>query len=74
MSSRFLTTAEAAERLRTASQTLRLWRLRGSGPKYIKPSRSRVLYAEEEIERFLEARTYQSTSEETVRRASGRAA
>ena len=72
--SRYLTTNEAAGRLRQSPQTLRLWRLRGVGPKYTKPSRSRVLYAEEEIVRFLESRTYGSTAEETVRRASGRCA
>ena len=71
---RFLTTNEAADRLRQAAQTLRLWRLRGVGPRYTKPSRSRVLYAEEEITRFLEERTYQSTAEETVRNGRGRAA
>lgn len=70
--SKYLTTNEAAERLRQAPQTLRLWRLRGIGPKYTKPSRSRVIYAEAEIEKFLEAHTYGSTAEETVSR--GRAA
>lgn len=71
---RYLSTNEASEKLRIAPQTLRLWRLRGVGPKFTKPSRSRVLYAEEELTRFLEARTYGSTAEETVRRERGEAA
>ncbi len=65
---KYLTTNEAAERLRIAPQTLRVWRLRGIGPKFTKPTASRVRYSEAEIERFMEARTYQSTAEETTAR------
>lgn len=64
----YLTTTETAERLRLAPQTLRLWRLRGVGPRYVKPSRSRVLYPEEEITSFLKSRTFLSTAQETVLR------
>jgi DNA-binding transcriptional MerR regulator len=71
---KYLTTKEAAERLRISAQVLRLWRLRGVGPKFTKPSRSRCLYSEDELSRFLEARTYSSTSEESVHRDSGSAA
>lgn len=70
----YLTTNETAERLRQKPQTLRLWRLRGVGPRYVKPSRSRVLYPEDEVEAFLRDRTYASTADETTRRGSGRAA
>ncbi|MBK9966142.1 MAG: helix-turn-helix domain-containing protein [Holophagales bacterium] len=67
---RYLTTTEAADRLRLAPQTLRVWRANGVGPSYVKPSRSRVLYPYEAITSFLESRTFISTAEETVRRES----
>lgn len=70
----YLTTTEAAARLRMKPQTLRAWRLAGRGPRFSKPSASRVLYAEAEITRFLEERTFAHTAEETTRRESGRAA
>lgn len=70
----YLTTTEAAARLRVRPQTLRAWRLNGKGPRFSKPSASRVLYAEEELKRFIEERTFAHTAEEAVRRASGRAA
>lgn len=66
------TTDEAAELLRLSPQTLRLWRLTGKGPRYSKPSRSRCLYAEDDLNRFLEERKFASSSEETTGR--GRAA
>jgi len=69
----YLTTTEAAARLRVRPQTLRAWRLSGKGPRFSKPSASRVLYAETEIARFLEVRTFAHTAEETTRRGSGRA-
>lgn len=65
---RFLTTTEAAEMLRMAPQTLRVLRLRGTGPRYIKPSRNRCLYAEADLEAFMRERTFSSTAEETVSR------
>jgi DNA-binding transcriptional MerR regulator len=64
----YLTTHEAAERLRVSPQTMRLWRFRGMGPKYVKPSRTRCLYAEADLEAFLQERTFSSTAEETVSR------
>ena len=70
----YKTTNQAADKLHVAAQTLRVWRLRGVGPKYVKPSRSRVLYADEDLEAFLLERTYSSTSEESTRRASVAAA
>lgn len=64
----YLTTNEAAERLRVAPQTLRLWRYQGTGPRYVKPSRVRCLYAEADLEAFMRERTFSSTAEETVSR------
>lgn len=47
----YLTTAEVAERYRTADATVRYWRMTGYGPKGVKVGR-RVLYAMDEIVRF----------------------
>ena len=41
---RLVTTREVAERLRVREQTVRLWRLTGKGPRYIRLSNSRVGY------------------------------
>lgn len=49
MSSRYLTTAEVAERLRTPVETVRYWRHVGKGPESWKCGR-RVLYAVEDVE------------------------
>lgn len=47
----YLTTAEVAERYRTAPGTVRYWRHIGYGPKGVKVGR-RVLYTEAELQRF----------------------
>lgn len=47
----YLTTAELADRYRTAEATVRYWRMVGYGPRGIRVGR-RVLYAREECERF----------------------
>lgn len=49
----YLTTTEAAELLRTPAETLRYWRHVGKGPASFKLGR-RVLYAVEDVERFVE--------------------
>ena len=69
MTKRLLSTPEAAARLGLAPQTLRVWRCRGVGPRYVRLSASRCAYAEEELESFLSSRTFKSTAEETARRA-----
>ncbi|MER6254045.1 helix-turn-helix domain-containing protein [Streptomyces sp. NPDC001584] len=47
----YLTTAEVAERYRTAESTVRYWRHVGYGPRGVKVGR-RVLYCESELARF----------------------
>lgn len=49
---KYLTTTEVAETLRTSPETVRYWRHVGSGPKSFKVGR-RVLYAVEDVERFI---------------------
>lgn len=57
MSTRYLTTQEVADTLRTSPETVRFWRHVGKGPKSFKVGR-RVLYAAEDVEAFIaEART-----------------
>jgi len=48
----YLTTAEVADLLRTSAETVRYWRHVGGGPKSFKIGR-RVLYAREDVERFI---------------------
>lgn len=47
----FLTTAELAERWKMSANTLRSWRLRGEGPRYVRPSggKGKVLYRLEDV-------------------------
>lgn len=48
-----LTTAEAAEMLRTPVGTLRYWRHQGTGPKAFKLGAKRVAYMREDVEAWL---------------------
>lgn len=50
--SKYLTTQEVAETLRTSAETVRYWRHMGKGPKSFKVGR-RVLYAAEDVEAFI---------------------
>jgi hypothetical protein len=50
----YLTTAEVAERYRTAESTVRYWRQIGKGPRGIKVGKQ-VLYPEAELLRYEEA-------------------
>ncbi|CAB4951852.1 unannotated protein [freshwater metagenome] len=54
---KFMTTAEVADALRTSTETVRYWRHVGKGPQSFKVGR-RVLYAVEDVETFIaEARS-----------------
>ena len=48
----YLTTADVATMLRTSAETVRYWRHEKKGPKSFKVGR-RVLYAREDVERFI---------------------
>jgi hypothetical protein len=61
----FLTQTEAAEILRLSPRTLERMRLEGSGPEFMKAGR-RVLYREQGLLSWLEARTFSSTAEAAV--------
>ena len=56
------TTEEAARFLRLQKQTLEAWRLRGTGPAFLKLGR-RVVYRREALERFMDERERRSTSD-----------
>jgi excisionase family DNA binding protein len=51
---KYLTTEEVAEVVRTSPETVRYWRQRGTGPKSFRLGR-RVLYAVEDVETWLDA-------------------
>lgn len=63
------TTIDLATRLGLSPQTLRRWRMWGHGPRYhrLGGPRSRALYRQEEVERWLAEREAGSTSEEAAR-------
>lgn len=66
-----LPSPEAAVLLGIQPQTLRKWRLTGGGPRYVRlglgPT-GRVAYRPADIDAWLAARTFASTSAETVAR------
>jgi hypothetical protein len=62
MNAHLLTSAEAADYLKVAKQTLAVWRLKGIGPAFVKVGR-KVTYDRAMLEAYLAARTFASTSE-----------
>jgi hypothetical protein len=77
MNAPLLTTADAARYLGIRPQTLRTWRLSGRGPAYVRLGTgkfARAAYAEDELERWISARSFTSTSDETTKAAAGSAA
>ena len=61
-------TAQVADLLGIQQQTVRLWRHLGKGPRYVRLGGryGRVLYRVSDVDRWLESRTFSSTSEEAV--------
>ncbi len=61
-----INTSAAANRIGVEPQTMRAWRCRGVGPRYIRVGgpRGRCYYDVDELEQWLADRTFQSTSEE----------
>ncbi|MBN1356899.1 hypothetical protein JXA40_11615 [bacterium] len=70
MPKQLISTAQAAEMLGVRPQTMRIWRVKGCGPKYVRygGTRGKVFYHPDEIQSWLVMRTYDSTSEESARR------
>lgn len=67
---RFLTTQEAADYLRESPRTLEGRRVSGDGPIFYKAGKgkaARVLYRREDLDAWVEARAFQSTSEYGVK-------
>lgn len=62
---KLLDTKEAAPFVGVAPGTLENWRVRGTGPKFIKTPgrRGKVLYDPADIEAWKDANRFQSTSE-----------
>jgi excisionase family DNA binding protein len=57
-----LRTHEAAEYLGLQKTTLEAWRVRGSGPMFVKMGKA-VRYRREDLDRFLDSKLRTSTSE-----------
>jgi Helix-turn-helix domain len=58
-----LQTTPAASYLGLRPQTLRARRQRGDGPRFVRVARNRVLYDLAELDRWLNERTFASTTE-----------
>lgn len=72
MTEQLVPSPQAARMLGVEPQTLRVWRLLGKGPRYCRLSdnaRGRAAYRVEDLEEWLRARTFGSTSEEAARAA-----
>ena len=63
-----LTARETAARIGIKVHTLAVWRCSGRGPSYVRlgSPRDRVVYPVCEVEAWLAARTFSSTSEESA--------
>jgi len=70
-----LNTAQVAAVLGLRPQTIRLWRVRGTGPLYFRLGgpKGRVLYDPADLSAWMEAGKARSTSEESVRAAGAQA-
>lgn len=66
----FLRTRDLAKRWGIKEQTIRVWRIKGTGPRYVRLTPTLVAYPLAEVERFEAERTFDSTSAETVARRS----
>ena len=64
-----LTPDEVAARFGVTTKTLAMWRWKGVGPEYQKPSPARVFYTVEAIERYEREMTFRSCSDEKCNRA-----
>lgn len=56
------TPKQAAERLHLSTHTLAKWRVRGTGPKFVKAGRM-VIYLEDDLDSFLSERRHNATAE-----------
>ncbi len=57
---------QAAALLGLAPRTLADWRMAGKGPRFVRLSKRAVRYSKAELERWIEAQSYQSTSAEST--------
>lgn len=70
MRDELLTTKGAADRLGLKPQTMRSWRASGRGPRYVRLGTgkfARAAYSKDELDTWIAARSFSSTSDETVR-------
>ena len=61
---RILKTRTVAERLGCSPQALRVKRMKGDGPPWVRLSRNRVGYEERSLEEWIRSRTFRSIAEE----------
>jgi len=67
MPDEYLTSPQLARLLGRKPQTIRAWRLRGTGPSYVRLGngpKAPVVYRRTDVEEWLAERTYRHTAEE----------
>lgn len=63
-----ISTRQLAERLGLTPGTVRMWRVKGGGPKYLRIAQNRAVYRLADVEAWEAERLYANTSEETASR------
>lgn len=63
-----LSTRQLAERLCVTPGTVRMWRVKGGGPKYVRIAKNRAVYRVSDVEAWEAERSFANTSEETAAR------
>ena len=58
-----LTTAEVARMLAVSEYTVRAWRMRGTGPPYVRVAGKAIRYRADQVEAWLEERTVRPEAE-----------
>jgi excisionase family DNA binding protein len=69
--SKLMSTQEAADYLGRKPVTLQGWRMKGGGPAYIKSGHRTIQYRKEDLDAWIEQRTFGSTAEEKERERAG---
>ena len=62
----YLTEREAAKFLRLSERTLQRFRYDGTGPKYTRISKRRVVFSRANLISWASSRTFENTSQETL--------
>ncbi len=63
-----ISTSQLAAMLGVKPGTVRMWRVKGGGPKYVRIAKNRAVYRIADVEAWEAERSFANTSEETAAR------